>query len=356
MILFHGSLLSPADLRMIFTTGLRPHPSHWARGHIVDREQFVFASTRVTGSPGGDPMAFARGWPSPLRARADGSGYIVVVDAPRSEVVGTIANDALTRTFAVRAALGALSVDVVNAVLARGADEVEFTPVVTARPRDLPDDHVVVLAFRDDLRRARTARATAVVLKKYGVVNADDVEDLLDAHTRTCVLCVNGRASVALSIPGTDLTLPTTVGGEEVPEATWRFLFRMLREATATHHIDWRGTAGVVDVIAAGRAAAGAALRQPDWLCRPRPGVRQRPGAAGGGGACPDSRGDCRQSRWQALGRAPAPHASPRRRRRRGGDRPAAGAAPRERPSCSGARRPCGLSRNQSGMHALIAL
>lgn len=250
MILFHGSLLSPADLKAILTTGLRPHASHWAHGHIPDREHFVFASTRVTGSPGGDPMAFARGWPAPLRASQEASGTIVVVDVPRDDVVGTIPNDALTRTFAVRAALRALSVDVVRAVLARGPDEIDLTPVVTARPRDLADDHVVVLAFRDDLRRARTTRAAAALLKRCGVVAAADVEDLLDVHTRTCVLCISGRASVALSIPGTDLQLPTAVGGEDVPEATWRFLFRILREATVTHHIDWNAGRSVVDVLA----------------------------------------------------------------------------------------------------------
>lgn len=251
MILHHGSLLGPDDVRAILTTGLRPHPSHWASEHLRDRERFVFASTRVTGSPGGDPMAFARGWPMPPRARRDARGLIFVLDVERRDVVGTIPNDALARTFAVRAALRVLDGDTVATVLAHGGHDAAFTPVVTARPRDLPDVPRIVLAFHDDLRRARTAETTARVLQSYGVVDGDDVADLLDSHTRSCAMCIDGRAGVALTIPGTTVRLPLHVGGESVAEATWRFLCRVLGEVGLAHQIDWRGRRGVVDVIAA---------------------------------------------------------------------------------------------------------
>jgi hypothetical protein len=135
-------------------------------------------------------------------------------------------------------------------VLARGAGEAELSLVVTSRPRDVPDDPAVVAALHDDLRRARTARATASVLRRYGIVDADDVADLLDPHTRSCVSCINGRAGVGLSVPGTSIVLPLYVGGETVAEPTWRFLFRVLGEVTATHGIDWRGPRPVIDVLA----------------------------------------------------------------------------------------------------------
>jgi len=250
VILHHGSLLGPDDVRAIFTTGLRPHPSHWAHEHLRDRERFVFASTRVTGSPGGDPMAFARGWPMPPRTHRDARGLIFVLDVDRSAVVGTIPNDALARTFAVRAALRVLDGTTVATVLARGGHEADFTPVVTARPRDVPDEPRVVLALHDDLRRARTADATARVLKRWGIVHDEDVADLLDAHTRSCALCIDGRAGVALTLAGTTVRLPLHVGGESVGEATWRFLCRVVHDAGVAHGVDWHGQGAVVDVIA----------------------------------------------------------------------------------------------------------
>src|SRR5687767_262703 len=94
-LLFHGTI-GESTVRSIFREGLRPaehgdsSTSHWAHKLTGSpRDRLVFMSTSPVSGKGGDPVAFALGWP--IRAEANPSGdpgYIVVLDLPPDALGG----------------------------------------------------------------------------------------------------------------------------------------------------------------------------------------------------------------------------------------------------------------------------
>lgn len=90
MLLFHGTAATDEALRSILRGGLRASRCDWA-GHLVSEESaFVFLSTSPVAGKGGDPIAFARGWPSRPRHSAEHArapGYLIVVELPEASPV-----------------------------------------------------------------------------------------------------------------------------------------------------------------------------------------------------------------------------------------------------------------------------
>ena len=94
-LLFHGTIGEPT-VRQIFREGLRPSISggssatHWAhRLTGSPRDRLVFMSTSPVSGKGGDPVAFALGWPFGRASNPRGDpGYILVLDLPPDALVG----------------------------------------------------------------------------------------------------------------------------------------------------------------------------------------------------------------------------------------------------------------------------
>lgn len=130
-----------------------------------------------------------------------------------------------------------------------------FSEIVGVAPKGLERKPATVRAFRADFSRARTIALKQKVIARYGITDPDD---LLDSHTAWCRACLDGRARVDLRVG--ENVLPTSIGGEEVPQETWQQIFRALlkppaerprelRDDATTAHIDQDLRSGNVQVL-----------------------------------------------------------------------------------------------------------
>jgi hypothetical protein len=178
MLLFHGTRGDRALVESIAAEGLRAVGRAWTHA-VLGREECAFLSNAPVAGHGGDPVAFAMGFPGwPRRAQYD--GWIVVVDLPnvaRNLVRAVIPNLDLERYFerdrhfawlAAETSIldrgewssgGPPVVEVLHELGARGETKVALRPMLRSKDNDLHSDDFSFARWRryaDALRNART--------------------------------------------------------------------------------------------------------------------------------------------------------------------------------------------------------
>ena len=242
-ILFHGTR-GEATVRRIFREGLRPpspngaDASHdWAK-HLtgVGRGELVFLSTSPVAGKGGDPVAFARGWPRPhLREGRGEPGFIVVADLPDDAgdiVRAVVPNDELDHyieAHCMREHLrrGADFLTVMGQVEALAARRLPFTSSALEREIDVrvrvEGSEVVAqgeltadrwLRFVDEYVHLVEVRGPALdsgsafeaerqkLLRRHRIRLPADIEE--DSTSRRCGHCVGGIVFCSVGLRGRD--------------------------------------------------------------------------------------------------------------------------------------------------------
>lgn len=222
MLLFHGTSADDATLESIFTHGLQATRHHWA-GEVTPTDEHVFLSTRPVAGKGGDPVSFARGWPSRGRRELAPPGYIFVVDVPesaRSHVVAAVRNQELERFWRMRAFVATL----VSPIYIRGARvdgthlEMLHELLGQRSARALRQGMRVMLldstrlscdtaptvarlcGFRVDYGAADTPARKRAVERRYGIRVPDSFRD--DGHNPFCGLCIGALFSWGYGFEG----------------------------------------------------------------------------------------------------------------------------------------------------------
>jgi hypothetical protein len=244
-LLFHGTI-GEDTVRAIFREGLRPSKgegsskSHWAhRLTGSPRDRLVFMSTSPVSGKGGDPVAFAMGWPLGRASRRSGEpGFIVVVDLPSDALGGVRAvvpngeldafielcwlKDHLSdgRSFLVilqmvrsllarRVPLDSASVGRELEVRIKRVDpdlgvEGELT---AGRWAQFFEEYARLLDVRsDDFSSSEDLlRERSKLLRRYGLRFPSYIEE--DGHSVSCSLCAGGLVELAIGVRGEALDL-----------------------------------------------------------------------------------------------------------------------------------------------------
>jgi hypothetical protein len=214
VLLFHGTSADDEKLRSILREGLRASRNDWACHLIKDERAFVFLSTSPVAGKGGDPVAFARGWP--MRARrssehARAPGYLIAVDLPEPSPVpihGAARNGDVEAYWKARAfahilegraqeRTGETRLEALRRVFrcARGAPLGALLRPCTLRmaPGFVQGDvrpYELALAGRAYVE-ADTPQEKARIARAAGMNIPEAFAE--DSHDRNCILCFDGQ-------------------------------------------------------------------------------------------------------------------------------------------------------------------
>lgn len=269
-LLFHGTI-GESTVRSIFREGLRPagsgdsSASHWAhRLTGSPRDRLVFMSTSPVSGKGGDPVAFALGWP--IRAAANPSGdpgYIVVLDLP-PDALGAVRavvpngeldayielswlKDAMSRRDAFEVVLKMVRslferrVPLDSASVGR---ELELRVKLAASDLGVEGEltagrwaafvveygHLVDVRWGDFSSDASFHRERRKLVRRHGFRLPDHIED--DSHSRVCSLCAGGLVGLAMGLRGdpleVDVSMVSPVGRKLALEGGLADLLRVV--------------------------------------------------------------------------------------------------------------------------------
>jgi hypothetical protein len=295
-LLFHGTL-GGATVRKIFREGLRPSgggssKEHWAhRLTGAPREELTFLSTSPVAGKGGDPVAFALGFPGPRVANPRGEpGYIVVVDLPPEALGGVRAVvpngdlDAYIEACWLRDDLGTHDrfrtvLQMAQSLSARG---VPFDAGSLGRELDLrlkrAEEGLFVrgeasverwLRFFEEYSRLIDLRwgdfdtteeheaERLKVLARHGIRLPAWMEE--DSHSKQCTLCAGGLVQMAIGVRGEEVELSVSpaspVGRKLATEGGLADLLRLIGL-----HFELRGPGAIAAFLRAREGKGAASL------------------------------------------------------------------------------------------------